>query len=97
MLDAGWDQEVLRLLESGLSLESNAFQAIGYREVAEWVLGRAGRKETEDRIVTATRRLVKRQMTWFRREHDALWVSPEQAARATLARLDGPGETERDG
>ena len=47
MLDAGWGEEVRRLLESGLSLDSNSFQAIGYREVAEWMLGRISREEAE--------------------------------------------------
>lgn len=97
MLSAGWDREVRRLLESGLSLESNAFQAIGYREVAEWVLGHAGREETEKRIVTATRRLARRQRTWFSHERDVLWVRPEEALQAVGSRLDLPAETETIG
>ena len=47
MLDAGWGEEVRRLLESGLPWDSNSFQAIGYREVAEWMLGRISREEAE--------------------------------------------------
>ncbi len=87
MLDSGWDEEVRRLLGGGLSQDSNSFQAIGYREVAEWVLGRLSRREVQDQIVTATRSLAKRQMTWFSRERGVRWVSPEEGLAAASARL----------
>jgi len=97
MLNAGWVEEVRRLLESGLPLDSTSFQAIGYREVADWVLGRAERAETETKIVTATRRLAKRQRTWLSREPGVLWLRPEEALPAILALLERSGETERSG
>jgi tRNA dimethylallyltransferase len=96
MLDAGWPNEVRRLLEEGIPVDSQAFQAIGYREVAEWVQGRIGRRETEEKIVAATRQLAKRQRTWFARESGVEWLSPERALAATLARVDGD-ETEKSG
>jgi tRNA dimethylallyltransferase len=90
MLDSGWDEEVRRLLDRGLPVETNSFQAIGYREVAEWVLGRISRHEAEERIVKATRGLAKRQRTWFARERDARRVEPEEALDVILALV---GET----
>ncbi|HEX7254112.1 MAG TPA: tRNA (adenosine(37)-N6)-dimethylallyltransferase MiaA [Thermoanaerobaculia bacterium] len=96
MLNAGWDLEVRRLLEAGAARESNAFQAIGYREVADWVAGLADRSETEGKIVTATRQLAKKQRTWFARERDVLWVTPDRALGAALDRLD-EGDTEKSG
>lgn len=95
MLDSGWDEEVRRLLDRGLSVEANSFQAIGYREVAEWVLGRISKQEAEERIVKATRGLAKRQMTWFGRERDAQRVEPEKALDVILALVGGTGEGER--
>lgn len=89
MLDAGWDEEVRRLLEEGARLDSNAFQAIGYREVADWVEARADRAATQDRIVTATWRLVRKQRTWFARERDVEWLSPAGALGVALERLAG--------
>lgn len=88
MLETGWDAEVRTLLKAGVSVKCNAFQAIGYREVAEWVAGRRDRLETERRIVAATRGFVKRQKTWFSRERDVEWVRPEEALAVALARLD---------
>jgi tRNA dimethylallyltransferase len=92
MLDAGWDAEVRRLIADGISLEANGFQAIGYREVAEWVSGRSDREETERRIVAATRALARRQRTWFAREPSIEWVSPEEAPARSLERLEESGK-----
>ncbi|MGE5414765.1 MAG: tRNA (adenosine(37)-N6)-dimethylallyltransferase MiaA [Syntrophomonadaceae bacterium] len=94
MLDAGWGEEVRRLLDRGLSIEANSFQAIGYREVAEWVLGRISREQAETAIVKATRNLAKRQGTWFRRERDARRVEPEEALDVILALVGGTREGE---
>ncbi|MFY9550435.1 MAG: tRNA (adenosine(37)-N6)-dimethylallyltransferase MiaA [Thermoanaerobaculia bacterium] len=87
MLDEGWAEEVRRLLDHGLSWDSNSFQAIGYREVAEWVLGRISKQEAQERITAATRGLAKRQKTWFARERDVHWVAPEKALEAAFALL----------
>jgi tRNA dimethylallyltransferase len=95
MLDGGWDDEVRRLVRSGLPLESNAFGAIGYREVARWISGRAGREETQREIVAATRRLAKRQKTWLAREREAIRVTPEEALPVILHLLDSSAETEK--
>ena len=95
MLDGGWDDEVHHLVRSGLPLESNAFGAIGYREVARWISGRAGREETQREIVAATRRLAKRQKTWLAREREAIRVTPEEALPIILQLLDPSAETEK--
>lgn len=97
MLDAGWDGEVRRLIQGGLPLESNAFGGIGYREVAGWISGRAEREETLREIVAATRRLAKRQRTWFARQRDVLRTTPDAALPAILQFLDSHVETERGG
>jgi len=94
MLSGGWPEEIRRLLDRGLSVGSNSFQAIGYREVAELVLGRSSRQEVEAKIVKATRGLAKRQMTWFARERDAIRVVPENALASTLALLGEAGDRE---
>jgi tRNA dimethylallyltransferase len=97
MLDAGWDDEVRQLVRGGLPLEANAFGAIGYREVAGWVSGRAGREETEREIAAATRHLAKRQMTWLARDRDAIRLTPENAVPKILQLLGRHGQTEKSG
>jgi tRNA dimethylallyltransferase len=95
MLEAGWREEVRRLLDQGISRDSNAFQAIGYREIAESLTEGSNDSETERKIVTATRRLAKRQKTWLARETDVTWLTSEEALPAILALLDAG--TERRG
>ena len=97
MIDAGWGEEVRKLLGSGLSLEASAFSAIGYREVADWVMGGASESETEKKILAATRQLAKRQRTWFSRERGLRWLEPDQAIPVILAMLEETGETETNG
>jgi tRNA dimethylallyltransferase len=97
MIDAGWDDEIRRLVAAGHSLESNAFGAIGYRELGQWISTRAEREDTEREIVAATKRLARRQKTWFARERDALRVDPAEALSTILQLLDRGVETEKSG
>jgi tRNA dimethylallyltransferase len=79
MIEAGWLEEVRRLLSRGIPREAPAFQAIGY---AQWVRHLAGELDFEDafrRIVVDTRRYAKRQETWFRREADVEWHDARDA------------------
>jgi tRNA dimethylallyltransferase len=96
MLQGGWREEVRRLLDRGLSRDSNAFQATGYGDVADWVLGLVTREEAQERIVAATRALAKRQLTWLARERDAQRVPPDRAVSWALSRItsSGDGETQ---
>ncbi len=88
MLEAGWEEEVRGLLARGVSREANAFEAIGYRELADAAIsGRAAPLEIERTIVTATRQLAKRQATWFRREPGVVWVEPAAALARALELL----------
>ena len=95
MLNAGWDAEVRRLIEGGVSPDANGFGAIGYREVAEWVSGRSSREETEAKIVAATRALAKRQRTWFARDRDVVWLKPGEALASAFGMLS-EGDTGKD-
>lgn len=74
MLERGWVEEVERLSRSGLSPTCPAFQAIGYREVARHLDGEWPLEEAVEIIVRRTRHYAKRQMTWFRRMPDVVWI-----------------------
>lgn len=80
MVDAGWVTEVRGLLEGGVPPEAPAFQAIGYRQIADHVLGRIPLQEAVERTIRATRRYAKRQMTWFRHERDVDWLTAASAS-----------------
>jgi tRNA dimethylallyltransferase len=77
MLRAGLVDEVRRLLGAGLLLNPSAARAIGYRETADALGGRAPMEGLASAIAKDTRALVKKQRTWFRTQlpphsvHDA--------------------------
>lgn len=67
MLDAGWLDEAARLRDLPQPLSREARQALGYRELFEYLDGRATSwADTVDRIQMRTRQFAKRQLTWFR-------------------------------
>ena len=92
MAEAGLFQEVAGLLDSGLSPECTAMQAIGYKEAADYVLGRCSRAEAIEAICRNSRRYAKRQLTWLRRDAELHWICWEdrpdidRAAGQVLAR-----------
>ena len=75
MLEQGAVEEVEALMARGLDPGLPAMKAIGVREIADWLAGRATREEAVARAVTATRQYAKRQRTWFRgRMSDWNWI-----------------------
>ncbi|MCD2189756.1 tRNA (adenosine(37)-N6)-dimethylallyltransferase MiaA [Actinomycetospora soli] len=83
MFDAGLVDEVRALEARGLREGETASRAVGYRELLE-VLPDDGSEqlaEARRRIVVATRRLVRRQRSWFRRDDRVRWFD---AASPTL-------------
>ena len=66
MMDDGLLDEVERLYSSGkLPPSSTASQAIGYKEIVEYLRGKCSLSEATDKIKLASRRYAKRQLTWF--------------------------------
>ena len=74
MMERGLLGEVRALLEGGLSRESTAMAAIGYKELAEYLDGECSLEDAVQRIKQDSRRYAKRQLTWFRRYGDAKWI-----------------------
>lgn len=77
MMEAGWLEEVEGLLDLGVSTACHAFQAIGYRQLAEHLEGVVPLDRAIEEIARDTRRYAKRQLTWFRRMRDVHWIRQE--------------------
>ena len=77
MLKEGLVQEVRSLLERGVSPDSLAMQGLGYKEIVRYLNGELTCEETADLIKKSTRHFAKRQLTWFRREKDVIWMNYE--------------------
>ena len=78
MVGQGLFREVEGLLAAGLSPESTAMQAIGYKEAVRALQGELRREEAVDLIKQASRRYAKRQLTWFRRNQAIHWIVREE-------------------
>lgn len=93
MFAAGLVQETRAMLEQGLGSNPTALQAIGYRQVVEYLRGERLLAETIELVKTRTRQFAKRQMTWFRRHapSGARWVplAPGQSATELANQLVG--------
>ncbi len=74
MFRRGLVDETARLLKQGLGQNRNAMQALGYRQVAEYLQGMRPLPETIELVKSRTRQYAKRQMTWFRGQLSLDWV-----------------------
>lgn len=74
MFEAGFVDEVERLLDEGLAEGRTAGRAIGYREVAAYLAGELSLDEARERTITATRRFARRQDSWFRKDPRITWI-----------------------
>jgi len=68
MLARGWVDEVASLLEAGVPKDAAGLDAVGYREIVQFLDGRLRHEDLQDTIVRNTRRYAKRQETWFRHQ-----------------------------
>jgi tRNA dimethylallyltransferase len=68
MLEAGWVEEVRRVLAAGVPPDAPGLSAVGYREIVAHLEGRLAAAALEGAIVQATRRYARRQETWFRHQ-----------------------------
>ncbi|MEM1269534.1 MAG: tRNA dimethylallyltransferase, partial [Bacteroidota bacterium] len=74
MLEAGLLDEVQGLLDAGIDFTLSPLQTIGYREPLQFLRGDIDRAEMVRLLKRNTRRYAKRQLTWWRRYPNAVWI-----------------------
>lgn len=67
MIDNGLVEEVKNLLDSGIPLDSQAIQGIGYKEIASYLNGEYSLEDAIETVKQKSRNYAKRQLTWFKR------------------------------
>lgn len=77
MIELGLVDEVKKLKEMGCKKDSVAMQGLGYKEILAYLEGENTLEEAVYTIKRDTRHFAKRQLTWFRREKEVLWVDKE--------------------
>ena len=75
MLEAGLVDEVKCLREQGCHKGMVSMQGLGYKEILSWLDGEISYEEAIYLLKRDTRHFAKRQLTWFRRERDVIWLN----------------------
>ena len=73
MLEQGLIQEVKNILAKYTKFPT-AMQGLGYKEVVDYLNGIYTKEEMIDKIKLETRRYAKRQLTWFRKNKNTIWI-----------------------
>lgn len=78
MLEEGLVEEVRMLKNMGCDRSLVSMQGLGYKEILSCLDGEISLEEAVYRIKRDTRHFAKRQLTWFRRERDVIWVEKDR-------------------
>ena len=90
------DTRMDAMIEKGLFNEAehffpnrnlNALQTVGYREIFDYIEGKFDKEEAIRLLKRNTRRYAKRQLTWFKKDSDVMWVQADQVDQI-IAYLD---------
>ena len=75
MTEAGLPEEARAVRQQGLT--ATAAQAIGYKELYDWMDGMLPLEEALENLKRSTRRYAKRQLTWFGADARIRWIEPD--------------------
>lgn len=78
MLKEGLVEEVKALKEQGFTKDMVAMQGLGYKEILDYLSGNTSFEEAIYILKRDTRHFAKRQLTWFKRERNVIWVNKEE-------------------
>jgi tRNA dimethylallyltransferase len=78
MFEAGLVDEVKGLLDLGCRRDMVSMQGLGYKEVIDYLSEKLSLEQATEQIKQETRHFAKRQLTWFRRERDVVWVNKNE-------------------
>jgi tRNA dimethylallyltransferase len=74
IFERGLIDEVQRLLTAGVPRNAKPFESLGYKQALQVIEGRLTPEQALAATQIETRRYAKRQLTWFRKEHEVHWL-----------------------
>ncbi|MBR5510013.1 MAG: tRNA (adenosine(37)-N6)-dimethylallyltransferase MiaA [Lachnospiraceae bacterium] len=80
MLQEGLVEEVTRLKEMSYHRGMVSMQGLGYKEILAFLDGECTLQEAVEILKRDTRHFAKRQITWFKREREVIWLNKENYA-----------------
>jgi tRNA dimethylallyltransferase len=84
MVEAGLLEEVRDLVARGYSLDLKPLRSVGYRQMGAILREEKNLEEALEEMKQETRRLAKRQLTWYRSDPEIRWYHPEKQADEIL-------------
>lgn len=81
MMEQGLLEEVSALRNKGYTSDMVSMQGIGYKEMMEYLNGMCSYENAIDKLKQNTRHFAKRQLTWFKREREVIWVNKKEFGR----------------
>jgi tRNA dimethylallyltransferase len=86
MLDSGLLEEIRALWSRGYGADLPPLDSVGYREMGAYLRDELTYEAAFDAFTRATRRLAKRQITWWRSDPTVEWFHPDRDGAAMMAR-----------
>lgn len=74
MIEQGLIEEVIQIRNKYTNYPT-AMQALGYKEIVEYLEGNVTKQEAIEKVKQETRRYAKRQLTWFRKNKETIWIN----------------------
>jgi tRNA dimethylallyltransferase len=88
MMDMGLIDEVMYLKAMGLTRDMVSMQGLGYKEMLDYLDGMYDLEEAVRILKRDSRHYAKRQLTWFKREKEAVWIRREDFNNDTFKIVD---------
>lgn len=83
MIEKGLIEEVKHICEKYEKLPTS-LQALGYKEIVEYIEGKLTKEEAIEKIKMESRRYAKRQLTWFRKNKETIWLNGENTTSENI-------------
>ena len=78
MMEAGLLDEIQKLKNMGYTKDMVSMQGIGYKEMLRYLEGEYSLEDAVEKVKQESRRFAKRQLTWFRREKEVIWIDKDK-------------------
>ena len=88
MIEQGLIEEVKQILNKYHTFPT-AMQGLGYKEVVEYLEGSCTKEEMIEKIKKETRHYAKRQLTWFRKNKEIIWLDGEKSTDENVSIILG--------
>ena len=84
MVEKGLIEEVQTLYKKYQELPTS-MQALGYKEIVEYIKGQVSKEEAIEKIKMESRRYAKRQLTWFRKNKQTIWLDGQNTIDGNIS------------